>query len=78
MKDVLITGANRTPMGGFQGALSDVPTAELGGVAIRAALQGATPDDLQKSRNNSHQASLGRVEPSQSPRKGLFIGTRSE
>ncbi len=49
MKDVVIAGAARTPMGGFQGELSAVPAAELGGVAIRAALAaaGASPvDDL--------------------------------
>jgi acetyl-CoA C-acetyltransferase len=41
MEDVVIAGASRTPMGGFQGALSPVSAAELGGVAIRAALAGA-------------------------------------
>ena len=38
MEDVLIAGAARTPMGGFQGALSGTSAAELGGIAIRAAL----------------------------------------
>ncbi len=38
MKDVVIAGAARTPMGGFQGDFSTVTAAELGGVAIRAAL----------------------------------------
>ncbi len=41
MEEVVIVGASRTPMGGFQGALSSVSAAELGGVAIRAALDGA-------------------------------------
>ena len=41
MKPVVIAGAARTPMGGFQGALSDMPAAKLGGIAIRAALTGA-------------------------------------
>lgn len=41
MEEVVIVGASRTPMGGFQGALSSVSAAELGGVAIRAALEGA-------------------------------------
>ena len=40
MDEVFITGAARTPMGGFQGALSEVPAATLGGIAIRAALDG--------------------------------------
>ena len=39
MTNVYITGASRTPMGGFQGALSDKSAPELGGVAIKAALE---------------------------------------
>lgn len=38
MHDVVIAGAARTPMGGFQGDFEGVPAAELGGAAIRAAL----------------------------------------
>ncbi len=38
---VVITGAARTPMGGFQGAFSGVPAADLGGAAIAAALSAA-------------------------------------
>lgn len=41
MADVVITGAARTAMGGFQGAFSDVSAADLGGTAIRAALEQA-------------------------------------
>ena len=41
MKSVVITGAARTPMGGFQGALSTLPAAALGGQAIAAAMAGA-------------------------------------
>mmetsp|Transcript_28628 Transcript_28628/g.53932 ORF Transcript_28628/g.53932 Transcript_28628/m.53932 type:complete len:391 (+) Transcript_28628:356-1528(+) len=41
MKSVVIAAATRTPMGGFQGALSDMTAADLGGVAIKAALDGA-------------------------------------
>lgn len=41
MKEVVIAGAARTPMGGFQGMFDGVAAAELGGTAIRAALQGA-------------------------------------
>lgn len=41
MKEVVIAGAARTPMGGFQGAFDGVDAAELGGAAIRAALSGA-------------------------------------
>ena len=38
MEDVYIIGAARTPMGGMQGSLADVPASQLGGVAIAAAL----------------------------------------
>lgn len=40
-EEVVIIGAARTPMGGFQGAFSGVPAAELGGSAIAAALSSA-------------------------------------
>ena len=44
---IVIAGAARTPMGGFQGALKDVPAPGLGGAAIRAALDraGVGPGD---------------------------------
>ncbi len=50
MKNVVIAGAARTPMGGFQGAFSGVTAAELGGVAIKAALDnsGADAADIQE------------------------------
>ena len=38
---IVIVGAARTPMGGFQGELKDVPAPGLGGAAIRAALDRA-------------------------------------
>ena len=41
MSGIYITGASRTPMGGFQGALADKAAPELGGVAIKAALENA-------------------------------------
>ena len=41
MHIVVISGAARTPMGGFQGDLNGVPAAELGGAVIRAAMEGA-------------------------------------
>ncbi|MEY8803375.1 acetyl-CoA C-acyltransferase [Leisingera sp. XS_AS12] len=41
MKDVVIAGAARTPMGGFQGMYDGVTASELGGAAIKAALEGA-------------------------------------
>ncbi len=41
MTEVYITGASRTPMGGFQGSLSAKTGPELGGAAVNAALQDA-------------------------------------
>ena len=41
MKTVIIAAASRTPMGGFQGALTDMSAAQLGGIAIKAALSDA-------------------------------------
>ncbi|WP_137701038.1 thiolase family protein [Marimonas lutisalis] len=41
MKEVVIAGASRTPMGGFQGVFDGVPAATLGGAAIRTALADA-------------------------------------
>ncbi|MEM1101107.1 MAG: acetyl-CoA C-acyltransferase [Pseudomonadota bacterium] len=46
MRDVYITGAKRTPMGGLQGALSAAPAAALGGAAIKAAMTGAAVDEV--------------------------------
>lgn len=46
VRELFVSGAARTPMGGFQGALSSQSAAELGGVAIHAALEraGLAPD----------------------------------
>ncbi|MGK7752777.1 MULTISPECIES: acetyl-CoA C-acyltransferase [unclassified Roseovarius] len=41
MKDVVIAGAARTPMGGFQGDFDGVEASVLGGAAIAAALKDA-------------------------------------
>ncbi|WP_455776651.1 thiolase family protein, partial [Burkholderia stabilis] len=38
---IVIVGAARTPMGGFQGDLAAASASELGAVAIRAALERA-------------------------------------
>ncbi len=50
MDDVVIAGAARTPMGGFQGALSGATASELGGAAIAAALAdaGAAPEHVNE------------------------------
>ncbi|WP_299147110.1 acetyl-CoA C-acyltransferase [uncultured Tateyamaria sp.] len=48
MKPVVIAGAARTPMGGFQGALSDMTASDLGGIAIKHALDGAGTDTVDE------------------------------
>ncbi|MGH1458483.1 MAG: thiolase family protein [Paracoccaceae bacterium] len=48
MKNVVIAGAARTPMGGFQGIFSGAPAADLGGAAIRAALANAGAETVQE------------------------------
>src|SRR5690349_2307542 len=47
---IVIVGAVRTPMGAFQGELKDFVAPELGGVAIRAAVEraGLQPADIQE------------------------------
>ena len=40
-REVFIVGSARTPIGSFQGALSDVTAPRLGAVAIKAALERA-------------------------------------
>ena len=44
MTDVVICGAKRTPMGGFQGELSSLAAPDLGATAIRGALDEAGAD----------------------------------
>ncbi len=48
MRNVVIAGASRTPMGGFQGAFSTLTAADLGGAAIRAALEQAGTDTVDE------------------------------
>ncbi|MDU8929252.1 acetyl-CoA C-acyltransferase [Alisedimentitalea sp. MJ-SS2] len=48
MKEVVIAGASRTPMGGFQGVFNGVPAADLGGAAIKAALTDARTDTVDE------------------------------
>ncbi|MEP2029575.1 MAG: acetyl-CoA C-acyltransferase [Paracoccaceae bacterium] len=48
MKEVVIAGASRTPMGGFQGVFETVSAADLGGVAIRGALENAATTSVDE------------------------------
>jgi acetyl-CoA C-acetyltransferase len=46
VQEVIIAGAARTPMGGFQGALAPARAPQLGGAAVRAALDNAGLDTV--------------------------------
>jgi acetyl-CoA C-acetyltransferase len=48
---IVIVGAARTPMGGFQGDFASLAASELGAVAIRAAVgrAGVAPADVGKT-----------------------------
>ncbi len=48
MNEVVIAGAARTPMGGFQGMFDGVAAADLGGAAIRAALEQAGTETVDE------------------------------
>ncbi|SIO47994.1 acetyl-CoA C-acetyltransferase [Rhodovulum sp. ES.010] len=48
MDEVVICGASRTPMGGFQGVFAGVDAPTLGGRAIRAAMEGAGVDRVDE------------------------------
>ncbi len=50
LREVVIVGAARTPIGSFSGALSTVPAPRLGAVAIKAALEraGIKPDQVEE------------------------------
>ena len=48
MPNVVITGAARTPMGGFQGAFEGLSAADLGGAAIAAAIRNAGSAQVQE------------------------------
>jgi acetyl-CoA C-acetyltransferase len=48
MRNVVIAGAARTPMGGFQGAFAGLTASALGGYAIKAALENAGPAVVQE------------------------------
>jgi len=48
MRDVVLVGAARTPIGSFLGALAPIPAPRLGAVAIKAAIEraGLKPDQI--------------------------------
>src|SRR6187200_2443881 len=74
MRDVVIVGAARTPIGSFLGALASVPAPKLGATAIKAALEraGVSPDSVQLVHmGNVLQAAVGQAPARQA---ALFAG----
>ena len=72
MKDIVILGGARTPIGSFLGTLSSLPAPRLGSVAIKCALQnaGVQPDAIQQViMGNVLQAAVG-----QAPARQAGIG----
>src|SRR4051812_42179796 len=74
MRDVVIVGAARTPIGSFLGSLASVPAPRLGAVAIKAALEraGLAPGDVGLVHMGSVlQAGVGQAPARQA---ALFAG----
>ena len=69
--DVYLVSAARTPIGKFGGALADVPAVELGGVAIRAAIErSGLPTDVTVDEvlmGQVLQAGVGQAPPARRP-----------
>jgi len=79
MTNIVIVSAARTPIGAFGGALSSLPAAELGQIAIKGALDraGVAPEDVSETimgnvltagagMNTARQAAMGAGIPKES------------
>lgn len=74
MKEIVILGGARTPIGSFQGTLSALPAPRLGAVAIRKALEnaGVKPEQVQQViMGNVLQAGIGQAPARQA---GIYAG----
>jgi acetyl-CoA C-acetyltransferase len=72
MKDIVILGGARTPIGSFLGTLSAIPAPKLGSIAIKCALEnsGMQPEQIQQViMGNVLQAAIG-----QAPARQAGIG----
>ena len=70
---IVIVGATRTPMGAFQGDFSSLAAHDLGGAAIRAAVQraGVAPDQVgEVLMGNCLMAGQGQAPARQAAFKG--------
>ena len=74
MKDIVIVGAARTPIGSFLGTLSSIPAPRLGATAIKCALENARvqPDQVEQViMGNVLQAGIGQAPARQA---GIYAG----
>ena len=74
MKEIVILGAARTPIGSFLGTLSSLPAPRLGAVAIKCALEnaGVQPDQIEQViMGNVLQAGIGQAPARQA---GIYAG----
>src|SRR5664280_1329822 len=73
IEDVVIVSAVRTPVGKFQGSLSDVSAPQLGAIAVREAVKRAGVDPASVSEcimGNVVSAGLGQNPARQAALKG--------
>jgi acetyl-CoA C-acetyltransferase len=64
LKDIVILGGARTPIGSFQGTLSSLAAPKLGSIAIKGALEraGVTADQIEQViMGNVLQAAIGQA-----------------
>ncbi|HEX8408129.1 MAG TPA: acetyl-CoA C-acyltransferase [Thermoanaerobaculia bacterium] len=74
MKEIVILGGARTPIGSFQGTLSSLPAPRLGAIAIKCALEnsGVAADQIQQViMGNVLQGGVGQAPARQA---GIFAG----
>ncbi|HVE71533.1 MAG TPA: acetyl-CoA C-acetyltransferase [Thermoanaerobaculia bacterium] len=74
MKDIVILGGARTPIGSFLGTLSAIPAPRLGAIAIKCALEnsGVSADQIQQViMGNVLQAGIGQAPARQA---GIYAG----
>jgi acetyl-CoA C-acetyltransferase len=74
MKEIVILGGARTPIGSFLGALASVPAPRLGATAIKRALENSrvSPDQIQQViMGNVLQAAVGQAPARQA---GIYAG----
>ena len=61
IEDVVIVSAVRTPVGKFQGSLSDFTAPQLGAIVVREAVKRAGIDPNTRGRVHHGQCRLGRT-----------------